>query len=445
MEFDMDHKFSEILRFPHKFQLRRVIRTRAGKEGVLPVAKAIYDTHLAPLGNFRAAVHFFLDVCYTVDRVKCEVIGQTAPTDVSNDVQQVIGAEILKGTSWDDTDVNWLEDNVNTFKSQNSVLTSWGATKLWVLLSNMRHFSSSRTIAMQRIPVSDEIIREAEAGYDVTEAHIRDMMDGLMELRRYGVKSSFTRRGFLQGSQAWVMWDSRDVAAALSTPRKGLVSTVALATDVNQIKDLRFEKAVRHNTDSTGIHLPFPASFMWMMRTDGEFEISPGLGSILVRDIFEKHNSQLVYQAMRLQLVYHLYDLVVPVAKLAMLPSAHTPKLGIVKKLATALHLAKKDPVVDLMLPRLRLLEDHAGLAEATEQEIEKAATDTRTRAVRKHDVTDFIRPLPKGHRPSPQARKRAWEAFGIELGENETYVRSHKRGKGDEITAHEAKRIQLV
>jgi hypothetical protein len=147
------------------------------------------------------------------------------------------------------------------------------------------------------------------------------------------------------------------------------------------------------------------------------------------------------YQAIRVRLVYHLYDLIVPVAKLATLPSEHMQKAGILRRLMGGLSKAEKNPVADLIIPRMRILEDRLSLVEAIEVEVEESRIVTETRSIRKHNVVDFIRPLPNGHRPSPAARKRAFEAFGIVLGDNETYVRKHERGSGDAITAHEAKR----
>lgn len=391
-------------------------------------------------------VPFFLDVCYTVDKVKIETIGQNAPTDVSNNVQMAIGHQLIMDTGWDSRDIDWLNETYSLFESTSDHMGRWGATKLALMMNGMKHVESTRHLAAQKMPLTDEQLRLVESEYESTESHIREVMERLMELRRYGVKSSFTKQGFVPNADnAWVMWDFRDFGQPFGISQKGLIAEVALATEAGQIKTLALEPMSKEYTDSLGYTLPFPAAFMWTMTEKAEFDIALGLGSLPVREIFRRADGDILYQAVRLQLVNHLYDLVVPVAKLVTLPSATTLKAGPLAKLKAALGMVEKSPVVDLFLPRLRLLEDRSGLVDALEQEIAEGAANTARRAKRRHDVTDFIRPLPKGHRPSALARKRAFEAFGIELADNETYVREHKRGKGEEITAHHVKTARKV
>ncbi len=442
----MKHIFNRILQFPHKFRLARVIRTRGGKEGVLPVAKAIYDTHLKHIRPFRAMIPFFLNVCYTVDKIKIETIGHDAPTDVSNKAQMAIGHQLIMDTEWDSRDIEWLNETYSLFESTSDHMSRWGATKLLLMMNAMQHIESTRHLAVQRAPLTDDQLRLVESEYESTESHIQEVMERLMELRRYGVKSSFTKQGFVpNANNAWVMWDFRDFGQPFGISQKGLIAEVALATEASQIKTLALEPMSKEHTDSHGYTLPFPAAFLWTMTERAEFDIALGLGSLPVREIFRRANGDVLYQAVRLQLVNHLYDLVVPVAKLATLPTAPTLKAGPLAKLKTALGLVERSPVVNLMLPRLRLLEDRLGVVQALEREIVDGAEETIRRAKRRHDVEDFIRPLPKGHRPSALARERAFKAFGIELADNETYVKAHKRGKGEEITAHRAKTSRAV
>jgi len=443
-EHQVEHIFSRVMQFPAKHRVARVIRTRAKSESIASIAKHIYDCHLRGIQQLRAAAWFYLDLCYTIDKVKIETIGMNAPTDVSNAIQVALGHEVLKGTTWDEeADDRWLDEFYRNFTSTTKHMSQWGATKLLVLQNGMRHLAHTRSFALAQLGIPDQMIVQAESEYDSVEGHIREMMERLTELRRYGVKSSFTKRGFLPNMRnAWVMWDHRDLMGVMNIfGGKSQIATIALSTDADQIKDLRPESVSRENTESTGFALPFPASFIWSMSNEAEFSILSGYDSLRVRDIFESTGKKIHYQAIRLQLLYHLYDLIVPVAKLATLPSAETPKKGTLKKLTELLTGAKKDPVVDLILPRMRLLDDRLGIVEAVEKEVEESAIKTRERSMRRHEVIDFIRPLPPGHNPSATARKLAWEAFGIELRDNETYVRAHWRGAGEVITAHRARR----
>ncbi len=441
----MTHMFNRILVFPHKHRLARVIRTRGGKEGFLPVSKVLFDTHLDRNMPFRAIVPFFLDLCYTVDKVKVETIGHSAPTDVSNAIQTAIGHEIVKNVSWTYADIEWLEEGIKTFQSSPGNMDTWGAAKLVVLMNSMVHMYRTRGFASMSLALfPPALVAEMESGYNSKEAELAELMSHLVELRRYGVKSSFTRQGFLpEQNGAWVMWDYRDIARELGTSRRDCIAMLAFANDANQIKDLRME-AVRHEkADHIGLRTPFPCAFMWHMQTDGELDLSAGNGSLPVREVFQKNGNDVLYQAFREQLIGHLYDLIVPVAKLATLPTARGVKKSVVQKIQELLGRRQMDPVAELILPRIKLLENHSEVARAAEEEIEKSAEETARRTKRRHEVVDFIRPLPPGHRPSPMARKLAREAFGIELADNETYVRSHKRGSGEEITAHSVRKMR--
>lgn len=78
------------------------------------------------------------------------------------------------------------------------------------------------------------------------------------------------------------------------------------------------------------------------------------------------------------------------------------------------------NPITQLLIPRLRYMEDR------TEPVREKS------RIVRRHDVAWYVRPLPPGWHASPEAIKLAKEV-GVELEPNETFVKKHKRGSGQE------------
>lgn len=439
----MEHIFSLIMNFPSAQRLARVIRSRGKSESILSIAEVIYSQHLQGLDPFRGAVRFYLDVCYTIDKIKIRTIGVNAPTDVSNAVQLAVGSLLAKHSRWDNADLDWLGISFESFRANSDFLTEWGFVKLRILHNTMQHLRATRELSGSlNLPTS--IIESAESQYDSVEVHIAEVMAQLLDLRRYGVKSSFTQNGFLPSSNAaWVMWDYRDFQQMLGgLYAKDRIAVVSLSTAADQIKDIRPER-IEPNGSSSGVVLNFPASFFWSLDTSAELKVSLNNDHLSVREIFEKDSKSIQYQALRLQLLYHLYDLVVPVAKLATLPTTQGIKQGRLSKLVGLLSGSKKDPVVDLILPRIKLLEDRQSLHEAAEREVEDSETSTLRRSVRRHGVTDFIRPLPKGHKPSARARQLAFEAFGIVLSENETYVRRHSRGNGDVITAHRVIRSQ--
>jgi hypothetical protein len=86
----------------------------------------------------------------------------------------------------------------------------------------------------------------------------------------------------------------------------------------------------------------------------------------------------------------------------------------------------------------VRSLDNPAELVSQLEQEVEEGERETEKRAKRKHGVTEHIRRLPPGRKASPAARQSAYENFGIELAEGETFVKRHERGTGSPaITSH--------
>ena len=109
------------------------------------------------------------------------------------------------------------------------------------------------------------------------------------------------------------------------------------------------------------------------------------------------------------------------------------------KSIFTRKHLLSPD----LIVPRLRSLENVDQLVRELEQEIEQADAETVERAkreLRRHEVIYHVRRLPKGKHPTAEARARA-EKYNIVLADNETFVKPHERGKGNlEPVAHRAK-----
>ncbi len=123
------------------------------------------------------------------------------------------------------------------------------------------------------------------------------------------------------------------------------------------------------------------------------------------------------YPLLRLMLLTRLHDLVVPAEVADALPGLDDSE----KELVSTGTLDGREQVLQAMLmPRLQL----------------SGSVYTRgegfSGTFRRHGVVWHIRRLPKGYRPSLQARELAKE-FGITLGAHETFVRAHERGEGEE------------
>ncbi len=172
----------------------------------------------------------------------------------------------------------------------------------------------------------------------------------------------------------------------------------------------------------------------------GELDTSPGLGLMPVREIFERHNKVAFYETLRFVHAIRLYDLVVPITTVSQMPQPLVPK-GILDRLKGVLnkkHLLQ----LDLIIPRVRTLENVDQLIRELEDEIEKADTETMVRTkreLRRHEVIYHVRRLPKGKHPTAEARARAAE-YNIVLADDETFVKPHERGEGSLVkTLHQA------
>jgi hypothetical protein len=127
-----------------------------------------------------------------------------------------------------------------------------------------------------------------------------------------------------------------------------------------------------------------------------------------------------------------LWDLVVPLIRVRQTPQLMRSKNGWIERMT---HISDPSITPDLILPRIRLIEDHsAEIRNELTEEVDAADIETSHR-IGHHNVTDHVRHLPLGKKASPEAVSRAI-LHGITLHEGETYVRKHERGSGDDTTS---------
>lgn len=274
---------------------------------------------------------------------------------------------------------------------------------------------------------------------------LRDGMEELLHLRRYGIKFSFFQDGILhRPDQAWVFADFHDIVPYLPMAlRADHPLTLVSLADRQSITDLRFIETQEETAGwrVRGFKFSFRKFFSFTMDRRAEFDLSPiGTGAMPMRPIFAASGKEVFYEMLRFAHFMRIYDLVVPLEVVKTLPAL--PSGGTLGRL---INLVKRKKIVtpDLLLPRLRHLESPKELMEELEREIEKADEETIRRAresVRQHEVVAHIRRLPDGYRPTTRARQLAKDTFGIELENNETFVRKHERGAGEQIGAHRAK-----
>lgn len=420
--------------FPHEIELRNALR-RGGETEMKAVSAKIYKTHLEPVRSFMAAVEIFIRVCFQIDEVKKRAMGIKSPTFKSNRIQTAVGNHLLSGKVFTNFDLNLVQAFKEMVEKSGFSDAKWITVKIMNLIVRMQHVLNT-----------EHFISSLAIDYDTSESSIeslrrdiREVMDRLLELRRYGIKSSFLPYGL---RSAWVMWDFKDFVEGLSgIPRNNQISVIGMAQTASQISDLK--PIIEDQKGSIqGLALPFDCSFVWTMDREGELNLDCELGVIPVRNIFTRKNKELQYEVVRGKLVSHLYDLIVPVSIVT--PNDVSGRIIHPKKRFELITIKPKSPIQDLFLPRIRQIENVDSVRIELEKEFEAADQETaERRKIRQHEVVAHIRKLPRGHKPSLLARQKAIEDFGIVLGENETYVRKHIRGSGDMVRGHRAKKRQ--
>lgn len=430
--------WQEILNFVFKTQVQVFVRTASySHETLKKLARNIYERYVKN-DNFSFSLHRFVDVCYTIDCIKSRTIGKAASTNRSNFLMQAVAAYFAVEMDRSEKNLATLRSFVE-FSATGTGLHTWFYAKLNGLENFVSEVQRADRLASQIFvrPVFGEWAK------DLVEEHASwaakgatDMIHELAVLRKYGVKNSFFQDGMLHDpSQAWVFMDYhelRHLAVAWSEFMPAQFAFIGLS-DRKLLEHIGAKAIDRRVGDSriTGAEITFPAHVFMALDTEGEMDASYGLGFMPVRQFFERRNNLALYEYLRFAQALRLYDLVVPITTVEKMPRPPISggMLARMKNVLTKKHLLSPE----LIIPRLRSLENVDLLLRELEVEIEKADTDTakRTRELSRHNVIWHIRRLPEGKRPTPEARGRA-EEYGIVLSESETFVRPHERGKGE-------------
>lgn len=239
----------------------------------------------------------------------------------------------------------------------------------------------------------------------------------IVSSRKYGIKNCYFVDGpLLPKGAAWTFNDPEFYQ--LIWRRDQLLAVVQLTENAEDLENARIETLEDHRGQVNHVGYWHSHEFLFCgfldkkgnIWLDGHLEMS-------LESILSAAGSRYVtvYPILKLVLLSHLLDLVVPVEVAAAFPSmgtAGTPRL--------ADDCENCRPKI--YLPRLR--------AARGEVVIEPENSDHRQVTIRAHEVVWHLRRLPGGYRPSMEATTLAVE-HGITLAENETFVRSHIRGQG--------------
>ena len=391
--------------------------------------------------DFASSVQAYLDLCYTVDDVKIATVGRDASPEISNRIMQILS--LLVGERLADAkeeQFDTLEDLYDLLRETPTPRQAWFWYKLFMLVNNMK-----RARQMRRF-VRGFQIDHASRAYDLCQQALPDLTGAahelaarIMELRKYGVKTSFFEDGLLHGpGEAWVFSDfgliRKTDPIAVAGMVRGQIAMVALAQKatisggVPDLQRIQFASTLHPGLGGGVTDFGFDGRIGATIDSKGELDASIGFGLLMLRDEFKRTGKEVVYEVLRLMHLLHLHDLVTPVTTVAKVPELPTgPVLG---GLGGFLQRKLRElPIIpDFLVPRIRRLED-PDLVQELEREIEQAEEATK-RTLRRHTVEWHARQLPKGHHPSARAKALA-QKEGYALEEGETFVQTHKRGNG--------------
>ena len=274
---------------------------------------------------------------------------------------------------------------------------------------------------------------------------VRAAMGEMVVLRKYGVKTAFFEDGATHSRKdVWLFIDptafgggNRQVfppQSAMAHVYMAAKQDVMGSTEINTVTRDEMIGAYRSRrwglNVKTGLHL--------VMDREGELDLSEGYGLMPLRKIFVDVGKEGVYETVRLMQMMRLYDLVVPITVVSTMPELpRAPGM-----IGQALGICPKPFTPNLIIPRIKTLENLNPLRTGLERELEEAEEETRHRAkreMREHDVVSHVRRIAHGYRASGSAVAAAAE-YGIRLAENETFVKKHTRGGGEHVGVHRAK-----
>lgn len=242
--------------------------------------------------------------------------------------------------------------------------------------------------------------------------------------RKYGTKPAYIEAS-VGGS--WIFHDGDDWAEKASMGMGRIArrpyENIAAVVDYSSYRDFK-SLQIGTTTDDAGNvfmtgELAEKLDFSLYIGKDGTISTDPDGLENLGLELSLTHAQELSLLA---EIASNFYDLSMPLMKHRSEDKTFENPVDRKK--------ANFDPIQKLLIPRIKYLEQL--------EDFQGSGDITRT--VREHDVTWFVRTLPSGWHASPEAIAEA-EYHGIELAENETFVKSHTRGSHNRVLGYHAVR----
>lgn len=382
--------------------------------------------------NPRGKILGFLNACLYTNACKDGLAGTTGPTHVLNEVQTYM-ADVVAEDLPNDPKVLQLMQVITGSLRQLHAREPENNRVYDLLTAKLQRLQQAYRVITEFQNLTKNFYTGIETSNAVTDAEISRVTGNIVMLnreamrqRKYGTKPAYTEAS-IGGS--WMFYDYDEYAEPIMRASKNIqiprFAAVVFHSPHTNLRDLRL-KVNSYEFGSTaslkqagGALEAAEVDFGVFIGLDGNITLDPqGVQPI---EVMLKERP-LAAQSMKAEIASNFFDLSMPVYG----------QPGQLKNYAAFKERQKKvfDPIQQLLIPRMRFLQ----------RPLTIAGSDDISRVVREHDVTWYVRPLPEGWHPSPEAVERA-AIRGIELGDNETFVKAHKRGVGNPVAGYHAVR----
>ena len=427
-------KFTEV--FPFAKRIGRLIHEGSMDE-LRQLVSEMFETYFSGK-KFGEMIDIYLELCHLIDRTKVNIFGADAPTDGSNAIMFALANEIIRRISVENPlEMALLEKRFNEL-GLNDEKEGWNYAKLATFRSAY-HSKLALTLYSHTmmVPNARQKLDDVSRLFPDAQTALTHLMSELHRLKMYGIKNAYFTDGIMQrDNQVWVIMDHQALGKFHHiniTERPETMAMILLAKEQN-VRDYnaKVELITKGEGSITKLDLGFEPDLIMNISTRGELYYGNyEIPYLSVGDIFRKDDKEAEYELLRYAQIMRLWDLMVPVTRVRQVSTARRQG-NLIERI---LHISQAI-TPDLILPRVRLIEDHAQEVQAElEREIEEADERTK-RVIGRHDVTHHIRHLPTGRHASPDAIQNAHD-HGFELKPGETYVRKHERGSGEAINSN--------
>lgn len=385
---------------------------------------------IAEQSNPRKIVTAYLQACHSIDQLKIGMAGHASETRnelwLLHFVRKPIVEALLQHERANMV-LTMTADallDIHNKTGQTIGMYPWLHVKTRMLFSDYINTHGTRhNIALYYKKTEGVAAEQAESSE--TDKQISQLTAEAMQARKYGLKPAYTRAS-IGGS--WIFYDGLEYQRKMnqdSTNRPMPLAEVAVVvhhTPQTELQDLRIKtqehalgNAVMHELDATGLGGAQPDLTIMI---DHQGRMSRDYDGLIPLHTLAPNNPRGI-QALEAEIAANLFDLTMPINR------EHRPRNF---KGLTPAEQTSFDPIIDLVAPRIKYLE--------TTSATERQTVENPLRTIREHDVVWHVRILPDGWSASPEALENA-ARNGVKLAANETFVRSHKRGKENPVLGH--------